>query len=215
MFFIYYTGKADQRYMGNIFMIPFLALWLASSEKYSLKLSIGDNIVKSTATLFLLFSLGFQVLGSIEAYVKDIRLPFSYTQELGKFINEEYPNTPIMGTIDYYVTPVSAFINRPVYIVGNQRKQSYMIRDSLIMQKKGFLFKDGIVNLINEYFKDEEKILYIHQEPLTREVNGKDEVIDKARVSANINIDFVYRLDDPKPIWEDEIYYVYEITIRH
>jgi hypothetical protein len=212
--FLYLTGKGDLRYLGNIFIIPFLALWI--NEKSPIKRGNSRLLVESLFLLVLFVSLVYQSYVGISSYIKDYKLPFSYTYELSKVIEDnDFDGVPVLGTIDFLITPLAAFVDNPIFVMENKREQKHMIWDVNIQEYKNELdYKEAILYAIDNFYSRKDRLLLANHKPLVAIINGKQQALEKTYLRDDVYLEFVYRLDDPVPVWTDEVFYLYEILIK-
>ncbi len=119
------------RHRGHLFMTLIAALWMALGSYHRLKSSppqaigrgSGGKISFSILTLILVV----QAAGGIFAAGMDIVYPFSQARAIARFIRQKgYADLPIVGEMDYLMTPVSGYLNRKIYFVRGERMGSYV-----------------------------------------------------------------------------------------
>jgi hypothetical protein len=75
----------------------------------------------------LAFFLVIQLLAGLYAAGMDILFPFSRAKETAAFIKKHgYGDLPIVGEMDYLMTPVSGYLGRKVFFVRGERIGSYV-----------------------------------------------------------------------------------------
>lgn len=136
-----YIGNVGfARHYGHLFLAFIAALWLARGTSHSTKaLSIqmgsqpaGSRILSGVLTAIL----AVQAAGGLFAAGMDIVHPFSQAKAVARFIQQKgYDDLPIVGEMDYIMTPVSGYLGRKVYFVRGERLGSYVKWDMKRFQK--------------------------------------------------------------------------------
>jgi hypothetical protein len=130
----YYTGMLHQRYSGHLFVVFVLSCWLAARlpettyRKPALArlAGLGDRIRLPLLYLLLLANLA----GGVVAFAKDWRLPFSGSAETARFLQREgLDQMPIVGAIDFMVSPLAGLLGRDIYYPERGEWGSFVIWD--------------------------------------------------------------------------------------
>jgi len=130
----YYTSMVHQRYSGHLFVVFVLACWLAARlpettyRKPALArlAALGDRIRVPLLYLLLLANLA----GGVVAFAKDWRLPFSGSAEAAHFLQREgLDQMPIVGAIDFMVSPLAGLLGRDIYYPERGEWGSFVIWD--------------------------------------------------------------------------------------
>jgi hypothetical protein len=130
----YYTGMLHQRYSGHLFVVFVLSCWLAARlpettcRKPALARLAGlaDRIRLPLLYLLLLANLA----GGVVAFAKDWRLPFSGSAEAARFLRSEgLDQMPIVGVIDFMVSPLAGLLEREIYYPERGEWGSFVIWD--------------------------------------------------------------------------------------
>ena len=130
----YYTSMVHQRYSGHLFVVFVLACWLAARlpettyRKPALArlAALGDQIRVPLLYLLLLANLA----GGVVAFAKDWRLPFSGSAEAAHFLQREgLDQMPIVGAIDFMVSPLAGLLGRDIYYPERGEWGSFVIWD--------------------------------------------------------------------------------------
>lgn len=111
------------RYNGFCFIVFFVALWIFRyfPEKTKPKISFLYNLSEKLSVpkfqkpvLYLFLSAN--LFAAIVALWKDYKYDFSSVKKTGKYIVENNLHRfPVTGYVDYAVSPVSAYIRKPIY----------------------------------------------------------------------------------------------------
>jgi hypothetical protein len=127
----YYGSVGFIRHQGHVFIAFIAALWLAGGRRGAdANPSEGEGIppwVKPGGLSWVLTSvLAIQCVAGLYAAGMDVLYPFSRGKETARFIRDHgYGNSPIVGEMDYLMTPVCAYLGRKVYLVRGERLGSY------------------------------------------------------------------------------------------
>jgi hypothetical protein len=130
----YYTSMVHQRYSGHLFVVFVLSCWLAARlpettyRKPALArlAGLGDRIRLPLLYLLLLANLA----GGVVAFAKDWRLPFSGSAEAAHFLQREgLDQMPIVGAIDFMVSPLAGLLGRDIYYPERGEWGSFVIWD--------------------------------------------------------------------------------------
>lgn len=130
--FSYLVNVGLIRHYGHLFLAFMAALWLARSSFASAEISAptmrgsrreGSMALSPVVTLILCV----QAAGGLFAAGMDIVHPFSQSKAVARYIRQKgYANLPIVGEMDYLMTPVSGYLGRLVYFVRGERLGSYV-----------------------------------------------------------------------------------------
>jgi len=136
-----YVGSIGfTRHYGHLFITFIAALWLAGNSSESLRASAGQTVRQAQISLLLSRILtgiiAVQASGGLFAVGMDIVHPFSQAKATAAYIKEKgYASLPIVGEMDYIMTPVAGYLGRKVYFVRGERLGSYVKWDKKRFQK--------------------------------------------------------------------------------
>jgi hypothetical protein len=128
---LYITSIGFVRHQGHLFLSFIAAVWLARGSLDSTKAcSAGTErrpagIVILSLVLTVIFAV--QAVGGLFAVGMDIVHPFSQAKATARYIKQKgYGDLPIVGEMDYLMTPVSGYLGRKIYFVRGERLGSYV-----------------------------------------------------------------------------------------
>ena len=127
-----YVGRIGfVRHYGHLFIAFIAALWIAqglAASRKSLAVRERRRPARSMVLSGVLTAiLAIQAAGGLFAAGMDIAYPFSQAKGVASFIKEKgYTRHPIVGEMDYIMTPVSGYLGRRIYYVRGKRLGSYV-----------------------------------------------------------------------------------------
>lgn len=129
LLYVWTTGFV--RHQGHLFIGLVASLWLARAQESQAPPSPLDTSRKlfrpKAASLLLTLILGVQTGSGLFAAALDIAYPFSQAKTVASYIKRNaYLDLPIVGEMDYLMTPVSGYLNRKIYFVRGHRSGSYI-----------------------------------------------------------------------------------------
>jgi hypothetical protein len=127
----YFGSVGFARHQGHLFIAFLAALWLAGKrdlahgEKQAGHLAYGFWPKALSGCLTVVFLV--QGAAGLFAAGMDIVYPFSRAKETAAFIKTHgHGDLPIVGEMDYIMTPVSGYLKRRIYFVRGERMGSYV-----------------------------------------------------------------------------------------
>ena len=202
---LYFNEHTSLRHEGFLFILLVIVMWLFRNEDNP------DRTLEKRASKIFLFILAVQSLGGLIAISKDIAFPFSNLYDAGQFaMKQGYDRTDISGIPDYVVSPLTAFIHKPVYVTetGNQikfvswndeRKEDNEALSAL------FARADSIIR------SGKLKTIIVMNQAL---IDTMHQLLFNVPVTDSMQLTLVKRFDKPSMIG-DEKYYFYEMTKRN
>jgi hypothetical protein len=141
--FTYTKFLGSPRHYGHLYIILIVALWLASyyppsqlliqpltrlPHRLQIALNNWLNFVRQRQIVFIGIVLSAQLLAGIVSFTRDLTLPYSASRETAKFIAANHlENMFIVGSEDYAVSPISAYLNRKIYYPEINRLGSFVL----------------------------------------------------------------------------------------
>jgi hypothetical protein len=127
----YFGSPGFVRHQGHLFIAFLGALWLAGNQGLSNREKQGEKpgriFWQAALTGFLTVLLSAQCAAGLFAAGMDILHPFSRAKETAAFIKTHgHADLPIVGEMDYIMTPVSGYLRRRVYFPRGERIGSYV-----------------------------------------------------------------------------------------
>ncbi len=128
---LYIASVGFVRHQGHLFLAFIAAIWLARGSLDPTKTSSAGTerrpagIPALSVVLTLIFAV--QAVGGVFAVGMDIVHPFSQAKATAQYIKQRgYRDLPIVGEMDYLMTPVSGYLGRKIYFVRGERLGSYV-----------------------------------------------------------------------------------------
>lgn len=111
LIFFYVVHYGGSRHHGFFYLIFIMFSWI-----YHLRKKDSPTSPTPRFPLILYAVSFFALIGGINAILQDIRHPFSNAKQIASDIRR-LPNQPVWlaGAVDYAMTPVSGYLNQPVY----------------------------------------------------------------------------------------------------
>jgi len=127
-----YIGSVGfARHYGHLFLAFIAALWLARRRDDPAKApsapSGRPSMYPAAMSGILTAVFAVQAAGGLFAAGMDIVHPFSQAKAVAGYIRQKgFADLPIVGEMDYLMTPVSGYLGRKVYFVRGERLGSYV-----------------------------------------------------------------------------------------
>lgn len=138
-----YIGSVGfARHYGHLFLAFIAALWLARGSADSTEALSGQKGRRPVTSMVLSGVLtaifAVQAAGGLFAVGMDIVHPFSQAKAVAGYVRQRgYAGLPIVGDMDYIMTPVSGYLGRKIYFVRGERLGSYVKWDMKRFQQVG------------------------------------------------------------------------------
>jgi hypothetical protein len=202
--------RGTMRYFGHLFVFWLVCLWLSQgslrqssqyssanqpAEEYSLTSRASSALYGSLFTGILCL----QAFSGFYAYGSDLLFPFSASRQAAQIIQQQQlENLPILGLNQRPVSPVSGYLDRPIYYPEAQKFGSFW--DISYPKIAGFL---PVVEAVKIFGEDHSSFVAILTEPL--ELKGLETSSDLiATPLAYVGPSIV----------EDEAFYLYRVEER-
>lgn len=122
------------RHYGHLFVVLILSFWM---DGYNRKVALPRNPFTDLQSRWekhrrhlLIAILCTQTYAGITMSLTEAYVPFSGSLEAAEIIQQNFlPETPIVGDIDYAVAPVSAYLDRPIFIPYRDEYCTYCKED--------------------------------------------------------------------------------------
>lgn len=133
--FTYLKFLGSARHYGHLFLILISALWLRRNERPSFtfahkipRLTALKSWVEKTAPRALTLILVLQLIAGGIAFGRDLTLPYSASRETARYLQRrELSDLDLIGSEDFAVSPIGAYLNRQIYYPESRRQGSYVL----------------------------------------------------------------------------------------
>jgi hypothetical protein len=135
LFIFYYTQMTWWRYLGYLYITLIAAFWIKNlfperdfRQKWLSRISgIGKKMAAPLLTVLLII----QSTGGIIAFSKDWKQTFAAGKACSEYIRDQHlTQLSMVGNIDYLVSAVSGFLDKPIFYPSRQEYGSFVIWDS-------------------------------------------------------------------------------------
>jgi hypothetical protein len=199
-----------QRYSGHLFVVFVLSCWLVSrlpetiyrNPALARLAGLGDRIRTPLLYLLLLASLA----GGVVAFAKDWRLPFSGSAEAAHFLKREgLDQMPIVGTIDFMVSPLAGLLGRDIYYPERGEWGSFVIWDD--RRNPNLSYGDVWRALRRVLDATGGDVLLVLHDPPEKMVSGQAATLAPVTLPGGIEVTLLARVE--RSVVERERYHVY------
>jgi hypothetical protein len=201
------------RYEGHIFLLLVASLWLnallSNRETRPKTKKIRRTLPSSTSFVFH-FILLLQVVAGCTAYVQHIRFPFSNCGEAGRYLaREDLSRQYLFGSLDFIVSPLSAFVHRPIYYPERDSVGTYIVSDD---RRKQFPpMQEVVQKAIGLVHTTCDSMVMILTGPITYSQNNRIvEIVDR-QLPGGVHLTLLQKFNTPCIAW-DETYYIYQLS---
>jgi hypothetical protein len=137
VFVFYFVVVTRLRYIGHLYLIFISSLWLweKNGNYFYFKKAYLNKLCVFSENLLMRYIvravLVVSFIAGISANVMDVIFPFSSSYEAAAFIKNDRrtANLPVAGSIDYIVSPIAGYLQRPVYYLDSGRLGTFIIWD--------------------------------------------------------------------------------------
>ncbi|MFN5514703.1 MAG: hypothetical protein ACK5CA_08125 [Cyanobacteriota bacterium] len=135
LLFTYLKFLGSARHYGHLYLILISALWLRRDDhpRFSLtqkipRLAALKTWAEKTAPRFLILILVLQLVSGWIAFGRDLTLPYSASRETARYLQRQaLSHLDLIGSEDFAVSPISAYLNRQIYYPESRRWGSYVL----------------------------------------------------------------------------------------
>ncbi len=123
LLFHFVVSEAELRHAGLYFILYLACLWCGFTGGLGPKPRLSSTSLLAPMERFFLPSiLAMQVVGGVYAWTLHLVRPFSASKQAADFIRQHgYANLLIIGSKEPNVTPVTAYLDRPIYYPDSER----------------------------------------------------------------------------------------------
>lgn len=188
--FLYYARDFGfARHFGFLFMVFVAAMWIAAGAEARGRLarqgSDGSQWRRRALSLGFAVFLVPQAVAGLIAVEREMRLPFSNAKAAAAFIaNSEWREAAVVGDIDYAVSPISAFLGRPVFYPRGDRMGSFMIWNEVRVHHK--TMEDVVASARKLRERGAPKVLLVLTYPAPPEVVERDGLLAVTSITGSV-----------------------------
>ncbi|MEM6403066.1 MAG: hypothetical protein AAF757_23030 [Cyanobacteria bacterium P01_D01_bin.116] len=126
----FFKWRGSLRHHGHLFIIFLACIWISKffEKSYSIpnKFQKVAYYFKKSQKKIITFILLIQMLAGLHAYSMDLIYPFSKSKAAAQFIQkQDLDEAFILGTRDTIVSPISAYIEKKIFYIENNRLGSF------------------------------------------------------------------------------------------
>ncbi|MEM8641848.1 MAG: hypothetical protein AAGG51_23985 [Cyanobacteria bacterium P01_G01_bin.54] len=222
--FAYLKFAGGLRHYGHLYILLILCLWLAQSDSQAssetpgtqadpLSRPLADPNQPQMPHIPALFKqrnqsfaqksypfvfniiLGLQLIMGLITFTNDFITPYSASKAVARYLQREgLVDHLLVGNPDMVMTPISGYLNQPIYRAETQDWGSYV------------LFKQGRQDASHtDVLVEVKQLLEMHKQPILLILNRKLE-----QSSKELEIEFLEYF--PDGVIHDEEYYLYKIS---
>lgn len=197
----------EYRFIGAFYTLFISSFWLYMSAPETKSPLLGfAKKIKPIGHFFFIFILSIHTIAGLSVYSKNMRYTFSNIPDAGEFIaSHELKDAFVFGTIDYVVSPLADYLDKPIYYPERKGSSSFMLWDTA--KKWNLNFNDMLADMIGKA-QEHKEMMAILSYPL---INSQTrEIIQEGNLTTDIMLKLIGRFDK-NCISKDEKYYIYHI----
>jgi hypothetical protein len=201
------------RYEGHIFLLLVASLWLnvlLSDRDGRPKTKKVRRTLPSYTSFVFHFILLLQAVAGCTAFVQDVRFPFSNCNDAGRYLaRKDLSRQYLFGSLDFIVSPLSAFVHRPIYYPERDSVGTYIVSDD---RRKQFPpMQEVVQKAIGLVHATCDSMVMILSGPITYSQNNRIvEIIDR-QLPGGVHLTLLQKFNTPCIAW-DETYYMYQLS---
>lgn len=199
------------RYEGHIFLLFVASYWLKiifTRQSPQPKNRKNPRMERSRVSLMFMGILVVHLISGGFAYIQDLRFPFSNCSEAGRNLTQkDLSRQCLFGSLDHIVSPLTAFIHKPIYYPERDSIGTYIISDD---KRKQFpTMPEVFEKAVKLNHAQCDSMILILSGPITYARNNQIvEIIDEQFNDEHIR--FMQKFNTPCIVW-DETYYMYHL----
>jgi hypothetical protein len=140
LFFVYTKQIGAMRHKGHFFLGLTAALWVYYIQKLD-----TNRRSENTLTYLIGAILSVQVLTGFTALYKDVRYPFSQSENTAAYIRKNLPeNIRVAGAFQELLIPLRWYLQRPVYFLDIEREQPFVVWNNKNWNETLFMQPDSV-----------------------------------------------------------------------
>jgi len=134
--FTYLKFLGSARHYGHLYLVLITAYWLKnyyvplpfiSAKTHQLWQHLY-HWSQRLAPPFLMVILTSQLIAGLVGYIRVVTLPYSASRAVADYLKQEnFDQLTLVGSEDFAVSPISGYINAPIYYPETQKKGSFVL----------------------------------------------------------------------------------------
>jgi hypothetical protein len=139
--FFQFVHLGNLRHHGYMFMMTVVCLWLNNdpARRWAPRWGSGPRWANALLTVLLII----HAVGGMSAYARDLGYPFSVSSAVARYIkSHKLDKMEMIGYEDFFVSPVTAYIDRPMYYAEAGRSGTFIVWDyknRKVVRERGLL----------------------------------------------------------------------------
>lgn len=172
--FTYVKFLGSARHYGHFYLVFAIALWLTNYypqsdlliswfESRESILAKWMKFVNRYKTTFIMTILYAQLAAGVVSFSRDLIIPYSASRDTAKYIqNQKLEQMFIIGSEDFAISPICAYLNRKVYYPETRQLGSFV----LFTRQRNSLNADEVLERISQVLpeKKQEILLILNYE---------------------------------------------------
>ncbi|KPQ37364.1 MAG: hypothetical protein HLUCCA11_02690 [Phormidesmis priestleyi Ana] len=212
MAFFVLVHRGSTRHYGYLFILLLACLWLSQgSQRYLSSTHLKSTQAKSAAVYWLLFTgiLWVQAFAGFYAYSSDVLFPFSASYQTAQVIKtyQLADDLPILGINQRPVSPISAYLDRPIYYPEARQLGSFWD-----ISYPELTEEEAIVEAVEAFAEENPNFIAILTQQLSAQTLAADSNTDSSTDSASHStLSISYLAHIGPSIVADEAFYLYQV----
>jgi hypothetical protein len=173
------------RHHGLYFILYLACLWCRSSwaATHERRPAAADSQPARLEHFFLLSLFSLQVVAGVYVWIIHFQTPFSSSKRAADFIRRNgYANMLIVGAKEAKVSPVTAYLDRPIYYPDSAREGTFQCETTANRDLSGNEVLSGMAQLARTEYVD---VLLVFSRRLMMPVKGGSEPLKSAWLFPN------------------------------
>ena len=196
-----YVHVISPHYFGHHFIVLLACLWLERyvSPNPNIMIVIRDSFIAKLKKISFYVIMTVQVLAGLYMYCMDLIYPFSNCKQTGEYITNTHLNRyPLMGGIDFYIVPLSYYVNKPIYDIDRDDTLRYIIWDKKRMcDLQPAQFFNRMVTQVNKSKNDTALLCLYFPLYSIGLINGESDTLVEGNIDATHRIKCVKKITTP------------------
>ena len=203
LLFTYIKFLGSPRHYGHLLLILILSWWLAyfyspSDWLFSIEAKLPRwwlRFVQQKRTVFISVILSAQLIAGIYSFSRDLLIPYSASRETAQYIQKENLTDKFwVGSEDFAIAPITAYLNRKIYYLESDRNGSYV----LFSGEREILNQEQIVEKLTQLSQTEDEKIFLI---LNHDLSFSDDKLSIRQIAKF-----------PRAFIHNERYYLYEVA---
>ncbi|MFN9173354.1 MAG: hypothetical protein ACK58N_02240 [Synechocystis sp.] len=134
--FTYLKFLGSARHYGHLYLVLITAYWLKNYYDSLPLITAKNNQIWQTlyrwsqrlAPIFLMVILTTQLIAGLVGYIRVVTLPYSASRAAADYLKREGSDRlTLVGSEDFAISPISGYINAPIYYPESQKFGSFVL----------------------------------------------------------------------------------------